>query len=356
MSNIQTYLESCAAEGVFPGASWAVGSSSGILEKGSAGCLGNGLGPVGEESLYDLASLTKIFTALALMKQLEEGLVRLEDRVDYFIPSYKDCPLGAATVFSLMTHTAPFPGGTHLYRHAHTREALLEAVRLSSPRSDSPGRVVYTCEAFILLGEIISAIDGIGLDEVIRRRVTAPLGMKDTCFLPGPELMRRIAPTEFCSLRGRIVRGEVHDENAMILGGVSGNAGLFSCACDMVRLGAAMLASLENGAFLHRASAELMIRNHTAGRGENRGLGWMIAGPESSAGDLLSLRSFGHTGFTGTSLWIDPERKLYALLLSNRIHPRRDNPGIFRTRHIFNNLAVLEYGAACEKNGEYSHG
>jgi CubicO group peptidase (beta-lactamase class C family) len=171
-----------------------------------------------------------------------------------------------------------------------------------------------------------------------------PLGMKDTRFNPPASLMERIAPTEDCPLRGGLIRGEVHDENAGVMGGVSGNAGLFSNAPDMTRLGVAMLASLENGAFLHKASAELMTRNHTRGMKENRGLGWIIAGPTSPAGDLLSPGSFGHTGFTGTSLWIDPERKFYALLLSNRIHPMRDNPGIFRTRHIFHNLAVLEYG------------
>jgi CubicO group peptidase (beta-lactamase class C family) len=160
-----------------------------------------------------------------------------------------------------------------------------------------------------------------------------------------------------------LVRGEVHDENAVVMGGVSGNAGLFSTGLDMSRLAVAMLASLEGGGgslrrrltaaklasleigpLLKRASAELMTRNHTAGKGQNRGLGWMIAEPGSSAGDLMSPRSFGHTGFTGTSLWIDPERKLYALLLSNRIYPKRDNAGIFRVRPIFSNLAILEYG------------
>ena len=363
MTKIQKYLARCVEEGVFPGASWVIGNAAGVLEQGSTGLLGKGLNPVGEHTLYDLASLTKIFTALALMKQLEEGLIRLEDSVDYFLPSYKNCPLGETTIFALMTHTAPFPKGTHLYLHVKTREELLEAIRSSGLRSDSPARVVYTCEAFILLGEIVSAVDAAGLDELIRRRVLTPLGMERTFFNPPASLMESIAPTEYCPLRGRLIRGEVHDENAGIMGGVSGNAGLFSSAAEMKRLAAAMLASLEEknslqtGSFLQRASAELMIRNHTPGRGENRGLGWMIAGPGSSAGDLLSPRSFGHTGFTGTSLWIDPERKLYALLLSNRIHPRRDNPGIFRTRHIFHNLAVLEYGnSRPDSITEHHHG
>lgn len=333
-------------EGVFPGASWVIGNSNGVLEKGTVGLLGRSLSgnvfpPVMENTLYDLASLTKVFTALSIMKQLEGGLIRLEDEVSYFLPAYKNTALGNATVFALLTHTAPFPGGTRLYQRVRTREELLEALRLSEPRPD--GKVLYTCEAFILLGEIASVVDAVGLDEIIHRRILEPLEMAETCFNPPAFLVDRIAPTEECAWRRRLVRGEVHDENAVIMGGVSGNAGLFSNTLDMRRLALAMLDSLENGSFLSKAGAELMTRNHTAGKGDNRGLCWAIAGPGSSAGDLLSPRSFGHTGFTGTSLWIDPERKLCVLLLSNRIHPKRDNEGIFRTRHIFHNLAILEY-------------
>ena len=305
--------------------------------------MGDGLAPVTERSLYDLASLTKIPVALALMKQLEDGLICLEDELGYFLPSFKGSPFGAVTLFSLLTHTAPLANIVQLYKRAHNREELIKVIRLSEPRTDSP-MVLYTCEAFILLGEIISVVDSSALDEVVRRRVLTPLGMNDTCFNPPASLLDRIAPTEECAWRGHLVRGEVHDENAVVMGGVSGNAGLFSNALDMSRLAAAMLASLEGGAFLKKAGAELMTRNHTSGKGQNRGLGWMVAGPGTSAGDFMSPNSFGHTGFTGTSLWIDPERKLYALLLSNRIYPRRDNPDIFRTRYILSNLAVLEYG------------
>lgn len=344
MTKIRNYLERCVEEKVFPGVSWAVGNCSGVLDTGCAGVLGNGLPPVREDSLYDLASLTKIFTALSLMKQFEEGRVRLEDRLDYFLPLAAGRPIGEATILMLMTHTAPLPGITQYYRYAKTREDLLRAICYSPPRSDSPGKVVYTCDAFILLGEVVSVIDGAGLDEVVRRRVLEPLGMKDTCYKPGAELLPRIAPTEDCPWRGKIVRGQVHDENAVVLGEVGGNAGIFSTITDMSRLAAALLASVTGGAFLHKAAAEMMTRNYTPGAGENRGLCWSVAGPASSAGDLFSPRSFGHTGFTGTSLWVDPERELFAVLLSNRIHPRRDNEGIFRTRHIFHNLAVLEYG------------
>ncbi|MDR2748095.1 MAG: beta-lactamase family protein [Treponema sp.] len=351
MKPVKDYLETCAGDGAFPGAAWAVGGRE-IFEMGAVGLLGPGLEAAGEDSLYDLASLTKLFVTLALLRQLEDGLIRLEDRVDYFLPSFRNFPLGETTLFRLLTHTAPLPGGTMLYRHAHTREDLLEAIRSIGLRRDEG--VLYTCEAFILLGEIASAVDRMALDELIRLRVTAPLGMDETGYRPSPEKIGRIAPTEDCPWRGRMLRGEVHDENAAVMGGVSGNAGIFSCVRDMARLAAATLDSLEGrGTFLRRPTALLMSANHTGGGGENRGLGWMVKGPLSAAGDLMTERSFGHTGFTGTSLWIDPESGLYAVLLSNRIHPRRDNPGIFRVRHIFHNLAILQYGRG---NREFDHG
>jgi CubicO group peptidase (beta-lactamase class C family) len=346
MKPVRNYLETCVAEGVFPGAAWAIGGKE-ILEIDAVGVLGAGLEKTRQNSLYDLASLTKLFTALALMRQLEDGLVRLEDRVDYFLPSFRNSPLGETTLFRLLTHTAPLPGGTMLYRHAHTREDLLEAIRSTGIRRG--GEVQYTCEAFILLGEIASAVDCAALDELIRVRVCSPLGMNETGYKPPAEEIHRIAPSEDCPWRGRMLRGEVHDENAAVMGGVSGNAGIFSSASDMARLAAAMLDSLEGrGSFLRRPTALLMTANLTRGRGENRGLGWMLKGPDSAAGDLMSERSFGHTGFTGTSLWIDPERGIYAVLLSNRIHPRRDNRGIFRTRHIFHNLAILRCGGGTQ--------
>ncbi|MDR2758989.1 MAG: beta-lactamase family protein [Spirochaetaceae bacterium] len=341
MKPVKDYLEACIGEGIFPGVSWVIGGRNGIFEKGADGLLGAGLGRVREDSIYDLASLTKLFTALVLMKQFEEGLIRLEDRVDSFLPSFRDSLLGEITLFRLLTHTAPLPGEAKLYRHAHSRKDLLEAIHGTGIRYDDG--VVYTCEAFILLGEIAAAVDLLELDEIIRLRVTIPLKMHDTCYRPPAALLDRIAPTEDCPSRGGVLRGRVHDENAELMGGVSGNAGLFSTTADMARLAEAVLASVEGreGAFLKKPTAEMMIHNYTEGKGQHRGLGWMIKGPESAAGDLMSSRSFGHTGFTGTSLWIDPEKNLYTVLLSNRIHPQRDNMGIFRTRHIFHNLAVL---------------
>ena len=170
--------------------------------------------------------------------------------------------------------------------------------------------------------------------------------MNDTCFRPPKEYFSRIAPTEDCPWRGHVVRGEVHDENAVVMGGICGHAGLFSTAADVSRIAEAMLGAQDGKTgkpFFHPAILSTMTRNYTQGKGENRGLGFLLNGWNAPAGDLMSPSSFGHTGFTGTSIWVDPEKELYAVLLSNRIHPRRDNQEIFRVRQIFHNLAVLQY-------------
>lgn len=346
MKTIREFLLECMDDGAFPGASWQVGTADGILESGCIGTLGEGLEKVEADSLYDLASVTKIIVTCALMRQFQEGLFRLDDPIGLYLPAYADHPKGIITIKELLTHTSVIPGQLQLYRHAHTRQDLLEAIRWQLPRADSPDRVAYTSKGYIVLGEVVAAIDNSTLDEVVQRRVLTPLQMHDTCWNPPETIHSRIAATEFCPWRGKIVRGQVHDENAVVMGGIAGHAGLFSTARDVSKIAAAMLGAPIPGTeepFFHPATIELMTRNYTPGRGEHRGLGFILVGPNAPAGDLMSASSFGHTGFTGTSIWVDPEKKMYAVLLSNRIHPKRDNPKIFRVRHIFHNLAVLSY-------------
>jgi CubicO group peptidase (beta-lactamase class C family) len=346
MVSIESYISRCTGEGVFPGAAWIVGGKEKILEQGFGGVLGGGLGPVGPDTLYDIASLTKIVVALSLMRQFEEGLLRLEDTLGFFLPRFSGKPKSDISVRELLTHTSVLHHLPALYRLARNREDLLEAISLSPDRTDRGTRVEYTCEGFILLGEITAAIDGAPLDRVIRGRVLEPLGMADTCYRPPPSLLERIAPTEKSESRG-LIRGEVHDGKAWVMGGVSGNAGLFSTAADLAKLASRLLSGgwgEGDGTFLRPAVIRMMTANYSRGMGANRGLGWLLGGKGSPGGDLMSPGSFGHTGFTGTSIWIDPEQGLYGVLLSNRIHPDRNNEKILRCRQIFHNLIVLNYG------------
>ncbi len=171
------------------------------------------------------------------------------------------------------------------------------------------------------------------LDVFAAQRIFEPLGMKETLYRPGPELRARIAPTERDPWRGRLLQGEVHDENAYALGGVAPHAGLFATATDVARFAQMML---NGGVYDHHriVSREVVARftRRAEVPGSSRALGWDTPSGESSAGHLFSPRSFGHTGFTGTSLWIDPDRRLFVVLLTNRVHPTRDNDAIREIR------------------------
>jgi CubicO group peptidase (beta-lactamase class C family) len=207
-------------------------------------------------------------------------------------------------------------------------------------------KAVYSDLGELLLGEILERVAGESLDSFARRRILEPLKMKDTLYQPGPDLFSRIAPTERDPWRGRLLRGEVHDENAFALGGVAPHAGLFGTASDLARFAQMML---NGGVFEHQRVAGRDVLERFTRRagvpGSTRALGWDTAwsgqGPRSSvpgtpgyssAGTLMSERAFGHTGFTGTSLWIDPERRLFVILLTNRVHPTRENDRIRAVR------------------------
>jgi CubicO group peptidase (beta-lactamase class C family) len=210
-----------------------------------------------------------------------------------------------------------------------------------------PGsKSLYSDLGVILLGALLERVAGEPLEAFARRRILDPLGMKDTLYRPGPELQPRIAPTEDDPWRGRVLRGEVHDENAFALGGVAPHAGLFGTAGDLARFAQMLLGggSFEGRAILTKQTVERFTRR--AGiPASSRALGFDTptsgSGPRSSvpgtpgfssAGSLFSERSFGHTGFTGTSMWIDPARGVYAILLTNRVHPKRDREGIGAVR------------------------
>ena len=356
---IAGHLQNCVDSGVFPGAVYLYGTSKEVLGHGCAGNLAVDRGPVDEGSLYDLASLTKPIVALALMRQLEEGLVCLDDAIDYYLPAYKAVSKGKNTIFQLLTHTSEIPGQVQLYRTCHTREEMLDGILYLPPRDNKSVPVNYSSQGMIVIGEIIAAIGGKPLDQVMEELVFAPLGMRDTMFNPPQALSGRIPSTENCPWRGKTVTGQVHDENAVVLGGVCGHAGLFSTAADVAKVGRAMLTGSCGGGsrFLRRATISLMTANHTEGLNLARGLGWQCRDAhDSPAGDLFSRSSYGHTGFTGTSLWIDPERDLYAVLLTNRVNPTRSGEGIVRARHIYHNLVCCAWEDAAGRNDSSING
>lgn len=283
--------------------------------------------PVREDTVFDLASLSKLFTAIAVLQLVEDGAIALDDAVAEHLPAFGAAGKQAVTVEQLLTHTSGLPAWLPLYRSHPDRDARLAAV-LGAELTSPPGAVYrYSDLGLIVLGELVGEVTGQPLDEFVAAHITGPLGMDDTGYRPDPALRERIAATEYQPWAGRgLVHGEVHDENAWSLGGVAGHAGVFSTADDLAVLAQTLLNGGRYGTarILEAATVEAMMRDHIAELGTaSRGLG-----PELSArwyhDAMTSPHSAGHTGFTGTSLVIDPHTDTFAILLTNRVHPSRD--------------------------------
>lgn len=337
----------------FPGAELLITSADEVLKHDSYGYAQQK--PVTREmekgTLFDLASLTKVIaTTTASLILLEEGAWRLEDPLHEHLPRLGERDF---TIKHLLTHTAGLPPWVDLFSSSADAEEALELLYSQDwPISTSvlpPGeRVVYSDIGFMLLGKAVEEVSGLGLDVFARRHIFKPLGMDSTCFCPSAE-NGPIAATEEVSSRGGVIVGEVHDENASALGGVAGHAGVFSTAEDLGKFARALLrgGGTEEGKILSRASIELMASTQTAELGSDRGLGWKLQGDSSpEAGDLFSPQSYGHTGFTGTSLWIDPESELAVVLLTNRVHPSRSRGSerIHQIRARIHNCAAAGFG------------
>ncbi|HEU4763881.1 MAG TPA: serine hydrolase domain-containing protein [Gemmatimonadales bacterium] len=333
------FLDSAVASGAAPGAVLGV-SWHGHRWYHGTGRLGIGDPTVPDSAtLYDMASVTKV-TALTplVLEAVAEGKLDLDAPVRRYVPAFGGGIKDDVTVRHLLTHSSGLPAWRPLYLGASTRAAAF-ALADTTPLDTIPGvRMVYSDLGIIILTQALEGIYGHRLDTLATERVFAPLGMRATRYLPPANELARIAPTELdTTWRHRMLRGEVHDENASRLDGVSGHAGLFSDAADMVTYGEWWLALVHGtggasrgasdpaGAAARSALAADFIRPQGMPPGSTRAIGWDTPGDVSSSGHYMSARSFGHTGFTGTSIWIDPTRDLVIVLLSNRVHPTRAN-------------------------------
>jgi CubicO group peptidase (beta-lactamase class C family) len=312
-------------------------------------------GQVGDEgaarttpgTLFDLASLTKLYVATACLSLAGRGVLSLDGPVREVIPAFAGEGRDSVTFRHLLTHTSGLPDHLHLYRHCHGPDEMLEAICTTALAYRPGERVVYSCLGFILLGAALSRLAGMPLDRLVQELVLRPLGIaEEVTYVPDARRVENIAPTEVCSWRGRRLRGEVHDENAAAMGGISGNAGLFGTARGVTALGRLYLAGSPAGSprcggpasqteVLAPDLAAEAVREHACWDGERRGLGWMLknlVAPQTSAGRLFSPRSHGHTGFTGTSLWVDPDRGLIVALLTNRVYFGRETTDLLGFR------------------------
>jgi len=348
VSSIEQFLMEKVKEGAFPGAAFAIGTASEV----HMGAVGNHTydptSPVTcWEMRWDVASLTKVVaTTSAMLRLASEGKVNPDKPVRDYLPKFQH---EAVTVGNLLRHDSGLPAyfnfQTSCKTVAESRERLL-AMKLSKPVGKE---TVYSCMGFCTLRELIEVVTASSLDAYLEKNVFVPLGMTRTGYVPALADCKDIPPTEKLApwrkkfeddwgtkrVQDTYIQGGVHDPAAFMMGGVSGNAGLFTSPADIARLAQTYLKKAET---IWRAdvAAHWTRRQSEA---STRALGWDTkSATGSSAGKKFSIRSFGHTGYTGTSLWIDPENGIFACLLSNRVHPTSENDQIIRVRPAFHDL------------------
>ena len=339
-AELEKRLEEGRLQGCFPSAAAAVGVGERVLAEAFTGeAPVPGDVPVDAHTRYDMASLSKVIgpTMIAL-RAMEEGQLDLRERIGDFFPE-APADKREITVEQLMTHTGGFHPSFRLDRMGIAPEAVKDAI-LARPLEAAPGtQVIYSCMGYILFAKMLEKRFGKPLDALAEERVFTPLGLKETGYRPLREGRgdgrdpkgTRFAATEMDPERGEPWIGAVHDENARFQGGISGNAGVFMPLEDAIRF-AQMLARM-GGSYLKRETMESAIRCRTEGLNLRRGLGFQLAGtPECFFGEALPARCFGHTGFTGTCLLVEPESGFWAVLLSNRVYPTRNSDALFPFR------------------------
>jgi len=349
LDNVDQIIEQAIQSKVFPGATIWVGYRGKTVKCSAYGRTSDGSChtynpvPVTTKTLYDLASLTKVIvTTWAIMHLMEQGYLGLADAVSQYLPVFgRDPQKASVTVGQILSHSSGLPAPLKLYRKFQGKDEIIEGI-CQQKLVFSPGTQHLYCDlGFILLGEVVRVVSSLELDEYARRYLFIPLGMKDTMFNPPQSIWDRVAPTEYAEWRGGLVRGLVHDENAWAMGGVAGHAGLFSTVEDLAKFCNTLLGwntCLGNRVFKVSNIVEMVSRRSPSSE-FSYCLGWMINHP-SFMGALANRGTFGHTGFTGTSILINPQQGLAAVFLSNRVCPTRNGPNLNPYRQKIANALV----------------
>jgi beta-N-acetylhexosaminidase len=350
-------IEHAIGDKAFPGAALAVGYQGKVSLRSFGKLSYDVKSPaVNARTMYDVASLTKVIVTTTLVEKLVEGdfksPLNLDAPVERYLPEWASGPQPdwrhKVTVRHLMTHTSGLPPFKEYWRTSKGKPDTLKMI-FAEPLESEPGtKMVYSDLGIILMAEIIERLTGRTLDDLAKEYIFSPLAMNDSMYKPPKKLWPSIAPTELdANFRKRLIQGEVHDENAFAIGGVSGHAGLFSTAPDLAAF-CQML--LNGGVYAHqRILRRATIVQFTVPQqlsGGTRTLGWVVPTEGSSSGHYFLPHSFGHTGFTGTSIWIDPDRQLFVVLLTNRVNPTRENHKIAEVRPALHDAVMQALGFA----------
>ncbi|MGE5359073.1 MAG: serine hydrolase domain-containing protein [Bacteroidales bacterium] len=348
----RTLIVEATTDGAFPAAVVDVGSSAGVewTEAFGRHTYDSRSPSTDLDTVFDLASLTKVIAATTVvMTQVQEGLLHLSDPIGRWLGAWRQDEGGnVVTLWDALAHTAGLPDWLPLYRHQRGADAFVDAIA-RTPRAYQPRtRSVYSDLGFMLLGFIAERAAATSLDRLFDT-LSSTLGLGDIGFLPPDDWKRRAAPTEYDEWRSRLLVGEVHDENAAALGGVAGHAGLFGTAAAVGRFARLTLRIRRGQTAPGWPVSPQTVRQFTSRvdiPGSSRALGWDTMLPTSSCGTEMSPSAFGHVGFTGTSLWLDPALDFYAVLLTNRVYPSRDNTKIVAVRPAFHDAVVREFKKA----------
>lgn len=361
-------LDQAVASGIFPGAALAIrhgGERVCLIAAGRLSIDPPG-GAVTPSTIYDLASLTKpLATVTAVALLVQRGRCRLDDRIDSVLPELEGAAVGPATIQQLLTHSSGLPGWRGFYEQlgsnaalpsspqerVHATRQLLQLIKKETLMYGRGERSLYSDLGFMLLGLAVERLSGATLNRFVSEHIVQPMKADPLCYLPTDQeeaarkssMIGLIAPTEWDPWRGRLLCGEVHDENAAALGGVAGHAGLFGNAEAVLAVtGAWLMAYHRKHSILNPDVVRDFLKRQNNVPGSSWVMGWDTPSPPSSSGQYFSSQSFGHLGYTGTSVWIDPACELEVVLLSNRVHPTRKNEGIRAWRPMIHDLVYQE--------------
>lgn len=339
-SNIDQLVENAIADSVFPGAALLFGVNQKILYDKAFGHYTYDKDSPADQtnSIFDLASVTKVVgTTSATMMLVQEGKLNLGDKVIKYLPEFNNHGKDKITIKNLMLHNSGLPAFKKYYDVYTTGAEVINDI-MNLPLDNPPGtKYIYSDLGMITLQKVIEKITGKSIDVFLKENLFDPLGMNNTMYHPSKDLKYRCVPTEIDTVwRHRLIQGEVHDERAAMLNGIAGHAGLFSTTEDLSKF---VMMYLNNGIFKGKKILDpKLISEWTTKQSDqsDRGIGWDTKSMKgySSAGNYFSRNSFGHTGFTGTSIWVDKNTKLFVILLTNRVYPTRANRKIIDFRPI----------------------
>lgn len=361
IKEIEDLLDYGVQDSAFPGGIFLAIKDGIIFEEFPFGSLSydDNSAPVNSQTIYDLASLTKpIATTSAAMLLYERGLLDLDKKVTETTPQFGVNGKKNITIRNLLTHTSGLPPFIQLWKVADNPQGMLDYLFNYEAAYATGTEIQYSCMGMITLQKVVEAKTGQSLDVFLTENLYGPLGMRHTFFNPPESLWKNVAPTEFDTERGGIVHGKVHDENAFYLGGVSGNAGLFSTAHDLGIFSQVLLnkGNYREKQYFKPETVELFTKRQNVVEGCDRTFGWGTPNEKSSSGRYFSEYSIGHTGFTGTSIWIDFDKNLVGILLTNRVHPTRDNHKIYEYRRKIYDLlqeSLTDYPLVKNPNVDY---